>query len=104
MGAINGVVSGPHWPKEPKLHALHVMVAMTVLLEASPITDLNVFAITPDYASFFNQLRLIVSEYCKTGVVHPPQKGQTMAQFGFDIVLGFVIKMGSNIAQRLADF
>jgi hypothetical protein len=27
-----------------------------------------------------------------------------MAQFGFDTILGFGIKMGSNIAQRFADF
>ena len=102
--SINEVVSESHWPKESKPRALHVMMAMTVLLEASLITDLTVFVITSDYASFFNQMRLAVSEYCKTGVIHPPRKGQSMAQFGYDTVLGFGISMGSNIAQRFADF
>ena len=64
----------------------------------------SVFVITDDYKSFFNQLRLAPSEYCNTGAMPPPRLGQNMASFGYDTVLGFGIKMASNVAQRFANF
>ena len=39
----------------------------------------------------------------KTGVMHPPRKGQLSAQFAIDKVLGFGIRMASNVAQRFAN-
>ena len=39
----------------------------------------------------------------KTGVMHPPRKGQMSAQFAIDKVLGFGIRMASNVAQRFAN-
>jgi hypothetical protein len=39
-----------------------------------------------------------------TGAVHPPRAGEDRVTFAYDSVLGFGIKMASNIAQRFADF
>ena len=36
-------------------------------------------------------------------VMHPPRNGQSFAQFSIDKVLGFGIRMASNIAQRFAN-
>ena len=58
---------------------------------------------TDDFASFFNQLRLAPEEMHKTGVMRPPRKGQLSAQFAVDKVLGFGIRMASNVAQRFAN-
>ena len=65
---------------------------------------LSVFIITDDYKSFFNQLRLSPSEYSKTRAMHPSRPGEERASFAYDTVLGFGIKMASNVAQRFADF
>ena len=92
------------WPKEVKPNALDVMIALRVLKEAADILDLSVFVLTDDYKSFFNQMRLSKSEYCKTGAMHPPRPGQEQAGFAYDTVLGFGIEMASNVAQRFADF
>ena len=58
---------------------------------------------TDDFASFFNQLRLAPEELWKTGVMHPLRNGETSAQLAIDKVLGFGIRMASNIAQRFAN-
>ena len=39
-----------------------------------------------------------------TGAVHPPRAGEDRVTSAYDSVLGFGIKMVSNIAQRFADF
>ena len=83
---------------------MDVMIAMRVLQEAAQLLGLQIYCICDDYKSFFNQLRLSPSEYCKTGAVHPPRKGQQSVAYGYDKVLGFGIKMASNVAQRFADF
>jgi hypothetical protein len=78
-------------------------MAIAILQEAAAILGETIFVVTDDFASFFNQLRLAPSEIPKTGVMHPP-RGSGRARFGHDRVLGFGIKMASNIAQRFADF
>ena len=90
------------WPKEVKPRALMQVLAIAILQEAAAILGETIFIMTDDYASFFNQLRLAPSEIPKTGVMHPP-RGTAKARFGHDKVLGFGIKMASNIAQRFAD-
>ena len=101
---LNEAISESVWPKEVKPTALQVCIVMRVLLEAAQALGETVFVITDDYKSFFNQLRLSPSEYAKTGAAHPPRAGQERISFAFDTVLGFGIKMASNIAQRFADF
>ena len=76
------------WPKEVKPGALCVTIAMRVLKEADDILGTCVFVITDDYKSFFNQMRLALSEYPMTGVMHPPRPGQGRASFAYDSVLG----------------
>ena len=76
---------------------------MAILQEAAAILNETIFVVTDDFASFFNQLRLAPSEVAKTGVMHPPRNGGKVA-FGHEKVLGFGIKMASNIAQRFSDF
>ena len=100
---INEAIAQNEWPKEVKPSALDVVIAMRVLLEAAQVLGEKVFCICDDFKSFFNQLRLSPSEYCKTGVVHPPRVGQSSVSFSYDKVLGFGLKMASNIAQRFAD-
>ena len=102
--SLNECISESHWPKEIKPNALAVMLAIRVLKEAADILGLSVFIITDDYKSFFNQMRLSKSEYPKTGAMHPPRKGEELSSFAFDSVLGFGLKMASNVAQRFADF
>ena len=77
---------------------------MRILLEAAQCLGEIVFMISDDYASFFNQLRLSPSECAKAGAAHPPRSGQEQVTFAYDTVLGFGIKMASNIAQKFADF
>ena len=101
---LNEAISESWWPKEVKPSALDVMIVMRVLQEAAQALGETIFCICDDYKSFFNQLRLSPSEYCKTGAVHPPRAGQQYATFAYDRVLGFGLKMASNIAQRFADF
>ena len=100
---LNEAISCSEWPKQVMPGALDVVTAMRVLKEAAQILGEAVFVVTDDYKSFFNQLRLSVSEYCKTGAVHPPRPGQEGVTFAYDTVLGFGVKMASNIAQRFAD-
>lgn len=100
---LNEAIADSEWPKEVKPSALDAMIALRVLQEAAQILGETVFIICDDYKSFFNQLRLSPSEFCKTGAVHPPRAGQDSVSFAFDRVLGFGIKMASNIAQRFAD-
>ena len=101
--SLNECIDEVEWPKEVKPSALDVMIALRVLKEAADILGTSVFMVTDDYKSFFNQLRLSRSEYCKSGVLHPPREGQQLASFAFDTMLGFGIKMASNVAQRFAD-
>ena len=101
---LNECIGQLVWPKEVKPSSLDVMIALRVLKEASDILGLSVFVLTDDYKSFFNQMRTSPSEYCKTGAMHPPRAGQEWATFAYDTVLGFGIKMASNVAQRFADF
>ena len=101
---LNEAIANCMWPKEVKPSALDVVIVMRVLLEAAQLLGQQVFYICDDYASFFNQLRLSPSEYAKTGVVHPPRKGQDQVSFAYDRVLGFGLMMANNVAQRLADF
>ena len=101
---LNDAISESEWPKEVKPSALNVMIAMRILHEAAQILDMTIFCICDDYKSFFNQMRLSPSEFCKTGAVHPPRAGQESVTFAYDKVLGFGIKMASNVAQRFADF
>ena len=100
---LNEAIAGSAWPKESKPRALHVVCAIAILQEAAAILGETIFVVTDDFKSFFNQLRLAPSEYCKTGVLHPPRPGQARARFAYDTVLGFGVKMASNIAQRFAD-
>jgi hypothetical protein len=102
--SLNECIAQSVWPKEVKPGALDVAVAIKVLKEAADVLGLSVFIITDDYKSFFNQLRLAPSEYSKTGGMHPPRPGEERASFAYDTVLGFGIKMASNVAQRFADF
>ena len=102
--SLNECISESFWPKEVKPMALDVTIAMRVLKEAADLLGTSVFVITDDYKSFFNQLRLAKSEYCKSGVMHPPRHGEDRASFAYDTVLGFGINMASNVAQRFADF
>jgi site-specific DNA-cytosine methylase len=102
--SLNECISEVIWPKEIKPNALDVMIALRVLKEAADLLGLSVFILTDDYKSFFNQMRLCKSEYAKTGAMHPPRPGQEQAGFAYDTVLGFGIKMASNVAQRFADF
>ena len=71
--------------------------------EAAAILKMQLLMATDIFASFFNQLRLAPEELWKTGVMHPPRSGQNSAQFAIDKVLGFGIRMASNIAQRFAN-
>lgn len=91
-------------PKEAKPSALDALIAIGMPQEAAQILELPIFCICDDYKSFFNQLRLAPSKYCKTGAVHSPRKGRERVSFAYDTVLGFGIKLASNIAQRFADF
>lgn len=102
--SLNECIAETLWPKEVKPSALDVVTAMRVLKEAADLLGTSVFVITDDYKSFFNQMRLAPSEYCKSGAMHPPRTGQERASFAYDTVLGFGLKMASNIAQRFADF
>ena len=101
---LNEAISGSDWPKEVKPDVTTVMIAMRILKEAADLLGTVVFIITDDYKSFFNQLRLARSEYCKTGSIHPPRKCESSVSMAYDTVLGFGIKMASNIAQWFADF
>ena len=101
---LNEAIGCSFWPKEVKPSAMDVMITMRILQEAAQALDLTIFCICDDYKSFFNQMRLAPSEYCKTGAAHPPRKGQDSVTFAYDKVLGFGLKMASNIAQRFADF
>ena len=101
---LNEAILGSTWPKEVKPNALQVCTIMRILLEAAQCLGETVFMITDDYASFFNQMRLSPSEYAKSGAVHPPRPGQKQVTFAYDTVLGFGIKMASNVAQRFANF
>ena len=101
---LNEAISESIWPKEVKPNALQVCIIMRILLEAAQCLNETVFMITDDYASFFNQMRLSPSEYCKSGAVHPPRQHQERVSFAYDTVLGFGIKMASNVAQRFANF
>jgi hypothetical protein len=101
---LNDVIADLSWPKEVKPRPLMMILAMAILKEAAEILGETVFVFTDDFKSFFNQMRLAPQEYCKTGVMHPPKGNSKSAAFGFDTVLGFGIKMASNIAQRFADF
>ena len=77
---------------------------MKVLQEAANVLETVFFVITDDFKSFFNQLCLSRSEYSMTGAVHPPRAGEDRVTFAYDSVLGFGIKVTSNVAQRFADF
>ena len=101
--SLNESVSEGWWPKEIKPDSICVMIAMRILKEAADILDTCVFVITDDYKSFFNQMRFAPSEYSMTGVMHPPRTGESKASFAYDTVLGFGIKMASNVAKRFAD-
>ena len=138
---LNEAIVAPLWPKESKPCALDVVIAIRVLLEAAQELNTIVYVVCDDYKSFFNQLRLSPSEYCKTGVIQPPRPSplsddadsswcapemvaqaagnatltQRLLQIeracslksataAYDTVLGFGIKMASNISQRFADF
>ena len=63
---VNEAIALIAWPKETKPRALHVVCAIAVLQEAASILGETIFVITDDFKSFFNQLRLAPSEYCKT--------------------------------------
>ena len=102
--SLNECISESSWSEEVKPMALHVVIAMRVLKEAADLLSTSVLVITDDYKSFFNQLRLARSKYCKSGIMHPPRIGEDRATFAYDTVLGFGIKMASNVAQRFADF
>ena len=101
---LNEAISESIWPKEVKPNALQVCIIMRILLEAAQCLNETVFMITDDFASFFDQMRLSPSEYCKSGAVHPPRQHQERVSFAYDTVLGFGIKMASNVAQRFANF
>ena len=101
---LNETIERTAWPKKVKPDSLTVVTAMRILKEAADILGMTIFVITDDYKSFFNQCRLAPSEYSKTGVMHPPRAGEELASFAYDTVLGFGIKMASNVAQRFADF
>ena len=81
---------------------LTVAIEMKVLQEAANVLETVVFVITDDFKSFFNQLRLSRSEYSMPGAVHPPEAREDKVAFAYDSVLGFGIKMASNVAQRFA--
>ena len=87
-----------------KPSTLDVMIVIRVLQEATQLLGSTVFCICDDYKSFFNQLRLSPSCYSQTGAIHSPRPGHQSVSFAYDKVLGFGIKMASNIAQRFADF
>ena len=101
---LNESISESWWPKEVKPSTLDVMIVIRVLQEAAQSLGSTLFCICDDYKSFFNQLRLRPGCYPQTGAIHPPRPGQESVSFAYDKVLGFGIKMASNIAQRFADF
>ena len=101
---LNESIDRVAWQKEVKPTTLIVVIAMKVLQEAVIILETVVFVITDDFKSVFNQLRLSRCEYSMTGAVHPPRAGEDRVTFAYDSVLGFGIKMASNVAQRFADF
>jgi hypothetical protein len=101
---LNESISESWWPKEVKPSTLDVMIVIRVLQEAAQSLGSTLFCICDDYKSFFNQLRLRPGCYPQTGAIRPPRPGQQSVSFAYDKVLGFGIKMASNIAQRFADF
>jgi hypothetical protein len=78
---LNECISESSWAKEVKPNALDVATTIRVLKEAADILGLSVFVIIEDFASFFNQMRLVPSECWKTGAVHPPRPGEEQASF-----------------------
>ena len=90
-------------PQEIKPRSIDLLTGIRIMHEAAAILGMQLLMATDDFASFFNQLRLAPEEMHKTGVMHPPRKGQISAQFAIDKVLGFGIRMASNIAQRFAN-
>ena len=90
--------------KEVKPTTAMDMTAMTILLQVVHILGETVFVMADDFKSYFNQLRLAPSEYHKTGMIHPPRVKAGQTQFASDTVLGFGIKMASNVAQRFGTF
>ena len=90
-------------PQEIKPRSIDLLTGIRIMHEAAALLQMQLLMATDDFASFFNQLRLTPEEMHKTGVMHPPRKGQLSAQFAIDKVLGFGIRMASNVAQRFAN-
>ena len=90
-------------PQEIKPRSIDLLTGIRIMHEAAALLQMQLLMATDDFASFFNQLRLAPEEMHKTGVMHPPRKGQLSAQFAIDKVLGFGIRMASNVAQRFAN-
>jgi site-specific DNA-cytosine methylase len=101
---INIAIQQDLLPKEVKPTTAMIMTAMTILLEVAYILGETVFVMADDFKSYFNQLRLAPSEYHKTGMIHPPRVKAGRTRFATDTVLGFGIKMASNVAQRFGTF
>ena len=102
--SINVAIRQDLLPKEVKSTAAMIMTAMTILLQVAHILGETVFVMADDFKSYFNQLRLAPSEYHKTEMIHPPRIRAGKTQFATDTVLGFGIKMASNVAQRFGTF
>ena len=90
-------------PQEIKPRSIDLLAGIRIMHKAAALLQMQLLMATDDFASFFNQLRLAPEEMHKTGVMHPPRKGQLSAQFAIDKVLGFGIRMASNVAQRFAN-
>jgi hypothetical protein len=87
-------------PKEIKPRSVSLLVGIRILKEAAAVLNEKIFMLTDDVAFFFNQPRLAPEEIWKTGVMHPLRKGQKGVSFALDRVLGFGVRMASNVTQR----
>jgi hypothetical protein len=82
-------------PKEIKPRSVSLLVGIRILKEAAAVLNEKIFMLIDDFTPFFNQLRLAPEGIWKTGVIHPPRKGQEGVSFALDRVLGFGVRMAS---------
>ena len=91
-------------PQEIKPRSIDLLTGIRIMHEAAALLQMQLLIATDDFASFFDQLRLAPEEMHKTGVMHPPRKGQLCAQFAIDKMLARVrhsngLKRSTTICQ-----